>query len=365
MLESQKQRLKELYQRYERWMPVAFFVLGFLFDVLTITRIDQIDVIIQQVVYLILVIALITVDLIGKLRPVEPPALLRKVWPYREFLMTFALGTLLNSFTIFFFKSASGLTSFFFVVILVAALIASEFKKFGEYHTLFQVLLLSLSLISSFQCWVPMIFGFSGALPFLAAGFASALCVLLWYKYLKPRLEAKPELLKTHVVYPYAATHALFTLLYFLHVIPPVPLSVSYMGIYHQAEKRDGKYVLGYTRPWYRFWERGDETFYARPGDTVVAYVQVFSPSGFKDRLQVRWLWLDPRRGWQPQDAIPLTVTGGRDEGFRATTRKSNYQPGHWRVQVETTDEREVGRFGFRIVADESTDERVVRFDEK
>jgi hypothetical protein len=365
MFESQRARLKDLYARHSRWFPVAFFVLGFLFDVMMITRIDETAVIIQQILYLFVVGALITVEIFSKVRPIEPPRLLRKVWPYREFAMTFALGTLLNSFTIFFFKSASGMTSFFFVAILVAAITLSEFKKFGESQTLFQVVLLSLSLICSFQCWVPMLFGFSGAIPFLAAGFASALCVLLWYRFLKPRLAARPGLLKSHIVYPYSATLLVFSLLYFLHVLPPVPLSVSYMGIYHQAEKIGDEYRLGYTRPWYRFWERGDETFLARPGDTVVAYVQVFSPSGFRDQLQVRWSWLDPRRGWQSQDAIPLTVTGGREEGFRATTRKSNYQPGSWRVQVETPDSREVGRIGFRIIPDESTDERVVRFDEK
>lgn len=363
MLQAQKQRLRALYERYEHWFPVGFFVLGFLFDLLTITRIDQIDVIIQQVVYLVLVGVLITADLLAKVRPIEPWAFLRKVWPYREFAMTFALGTLLNSFTIFYFKSASGIASLLFIAILVIALTASEFKKFGESQTLFQVVLLSLSLISSFQIWVPMLLGYSGVTTFLLATLVSVGVVYAHYHYLRPRLAERPDLLRSHAIYPHAGVFGLFALLYFLRMIPPVPLSVSYLGIYHTVDKKDGQYVLGYTRPWWRFWERGDETFYARPGDAVNAYVQIFSPAGFRDKLQVRWLYQDPKRGWQSADAIPLAITGGRDEGFRAVTRKNNYQPGRWRVQVETLDEREVARYGFLIVPDESTDPREVKYD--
>ena len=160
------------------------------------------------------------------------------------------------------------------------------------------------------------------------------------------------------MIYPYAITQTVFTLLYFAHAIPPVPLSVSYMGIYHSLTKANGTYFLSYSRPEYKFWQHGDETFLARPGDTVIAFVQVFSPSGFKDQLNVRWSLYDEKRGWQAQDAIPLAVSGGREQGYRAITEKNNYQPGQWRVQVETRDEHEVGRLDFTIEKDESTAER-------
>ncbi len=358
MFETLRSRVKEIYQQYERWIPIAGFVLGFLFDATLLRRIDEPKVIVQQAIYLLLSCCLITVDLFEFVREIHPPLILNKIWKYREFLLHFMLGTLLNSYTIFYFKSASGLTSYIFIFILIASLTLSEFKRFGNSQHQVHMGLWSLCLISYLQALVPILFGAMGILPFLASCSSSIFIFWCYYRLIKPKLVSKPELLKTHVVYPFAAIQGIFALLYFANAIPPVPLSVSYMGIYHQAEKKDGQYLLSYQHSWFKFWQHGDETFEARPGDTVIAFIQVFSPSGFKDQLQIRWLLHDPKSGWQAQDAIPLTVSGGRDEGYRALIQKNNYQPGKWRVQVETKDNREVGRIGFTIVPDLDTGDR-------
>ena len=49
------------------------------------------------------------------------------------------------------------------------------------------------------------------------------------------------------------------------------------------------------------------------------------------------------------QDTIPIRITGGRAEGFRGYGFKSKYQPGEWKVQIETTDGREIGRIYFDL----------------
>jgi hypothetical protein len=39
-------------------------------------------------------------------------------------------------------------------------------------------------------------------------------------------------------------------------------------------------------------------------------------------------------------------------------TKKSNFQTGYWRLQIETMDNREVGRINFEVVPDTGVEER-------
>jgi len=133
-------------------------------------------------------------------------------------------------------------------------------------------------------------------------------------------------------------------------VIPPVPLSIPYIGVYHSVERTpEGDYRLGHERPWWRFWHHGDQWFRAQPGDRIYVFFRVFSPARFADRVQMRWYWEPGGRGWLLQDTIPIDIVGGRQEGFRGYGFKSNYQPGRWKVEVETMDSREIGRVYFTL----------------
>lgn len=352
------ERAHSLYKQYERFVPAAAFGFGFLFDVLTLQRIDELATLLQQAIYLLIAIALITVELIGQVRAVTPPRPLRKLWQYREFFLHFVLGSLLSSYVIFYFKSASALTSFIFIGLLAALLTINEFMRFGKSQIQVHMAMISMSLISYFASLIPILLGFIGFFPFLLSVATSVAVLTLLYRYLKPKLRGKDSLIRTEVLIPSIATHLIFIALYMAHVIPPVPLSVSYMGIYHGVEKKNGNYILTYTHPWWRFWENGDETFLARPGDQLIGFAQVYSPTRFKEKLQFRWSSLNARGNWEPQDAIPIEVSGGREEGFRIAIIKKNYHPGEWRMHIETRDNREVGRLGFTIISDESTTQR-------
>jgi hypothetical protein len=353
--------LQNAYQKHSRWLPIAFFLLGFAFDMLTLSRIDALSTLLQQAAYIGIAAFLVVLELIEGTRELAAPRLLARVWEYREAALHFVLGALLSGYTIFYFKSASALTSFVFIALLLGLLVANEFLRFGKARTQVHSALLALCLISFMASLSPILLGFIGTLPFLCALTASGLISYGLVRVTRPRIPSHPELLRKQMIRPIAATHLAFAALYFAHLIPPVPLSVRYMGIYHGVEKKDGAWYLSYTRPAWKLCHHGDQTFLARPGDVVHGYVQVFSPARFKDELKIRWLLWDEKRGWQSQDAIPFPVTGGREEGYRGVTKKSFYSPGLWRVQVETQDEQEIGRIGFRIQADTETEARELK----
>lgn len=345
---------RDFYRRHERWLPAAFFILGFIFDAVVLRRPDEGLVIAQQAVYLALSAGLIAIELSELARgPLAPPRWLKNVWEYREAALHFLMGTLLNAYTIFFFKSASALTSLALIAVLALVLVINEFKRFGRFQTQVHMGIWSLCLICFAVSLAPLVWGFIGAVPFVSANFAAFALMLVYRALVRRKVRERPEILGTHLLLPFAAVQIVFICLYALRVLPPVPLSASYMGIYHNVEKVPGGYRLTYTRPDEFFWQNGDQTFLYRPGDSIYCFVRIFAPAGFKDELRVRWLFDDPSRGWQAFDAIPLPILGGREEGYRGYTKKSNFQPGRWRVQVETPDGHEIGRITLRVIEED------------
>jgi hypothetical protein len=155
---------------------------------------------------------------------------------------------------------------------------------------------------------------------------------------------------------PLGCVLLIFLVFYLFRLIPPVPLSIPFIGVYHGVERTNAGYTLSHERPVWRVWQNGDQNFRAEPGDKVYVFFRLFSPSGFSDQVVMRWHLKDPKRGWTLQDSIPIKIVGGREEGFRGYGFKSNYQAGAWKVLVETGDGREIGRVYFDLeLAPEST----------
>lgn len=355
--------LKSTDRRYQSWMAVLFFILGFVFDALVLRRPDEILVIAQQAVYLLLSAVLIALEIREIASgPLEPPRFLAKVWRFREWALHFLMGTLLNAYTIFFFKSASAVTSFALIAALALVLVINEFKRFGRFQTQVHMAIWSVCLVCYAVNLAPLIWGFIGAVPFVSANFVAFALMLVCRAFVARLVKEAPMVLATHVLVPFALVQMIFICLYALRVLPPVPLSASYVGIYHNVEKVEGGYRLTYTRPEEFFWQNGDQTFLYRPGDSLYCFVRIFAPARFKDELQVRWLFDDPKRGWQASDAIPLPIQGGREEGYRGYTKKNNFQPGRWRVQVETIDGREVGRITLHVIEEDPLELRQEKY---
>jgi hypothetical protein len=353
-----RQRVKRFYDEHEVVCTVALFVAGFLFDTFAVGRIDKLHNIIHQASYLAMCALLTGWELREEYGRFAPYERFKTAWRYHTGATHFMLGTLLNIYTLFYFKSASLGTSFVFLILLAGLLAINELKPFQNSGTTLRMTLFSLCLVSYFTYLVPTIVGSIGVLPFLGTLTASTACVAGLALWLQRDLPDARTALKRHLLVPYACVALGFAALYFLKVIPPVPLSLSEIGVYHSVTREGDDFLLTRTRSKWRFWERGDQTFLARPDDKVYCYISVFSPTHFSERLQVRWMYKDPVDGWGEADTIPLAITGGRDGGWRGFTSKANWKPGHWRVRVETSDRRELGRVDLTVAPDDTTGDR-------
>jgi len=345
------------------WTPVGFFFAGFIFDVLVLHRPDTLLQVLHQALYLFLLTLLLAGAILEDHGLITVPARFARAWKYHAHLTQFLLGTLLNVYAFFYFKSASLLVSIGFMILVAALLVVNEFVRLPKHQITMKLVLYFLCLTSFWLYVIPMLIGFVGIASFMLAIVVSNGFIWILYKLVGRLTEKRtvaPEVKRALQKKMLGAGYGVlisFVIFYFLQVIPPVPLSLKYIGIFHSVTKAEGNYVLRYSRPKWKFWERGAQTFYSRPGDTISAFVRVFAPRGFKDQLYVRWLLRQPR-GWEKVDLIPIPISGGRGDGFRGYTVKSNYQPGEYRVQIETTDGREVGRISLEVIADPETTPR-------
>jgi hypothetical protein len=360
--------LQQKWEKYEKYAPASFFTSGFLFDVLTLDRIDSLFQIGQQFAFLALILVFLTYMLKDQMAPVIPPTniflrWLNPIWKYRVEAVHFLLGGLLSAYTLFFLKSASLLSSIVFLIIMTAILVGNEFSRVQTLSLGFKFGLLSFCYLIFLAYVVPIVTGFVGFGPFLiVVGLTAVTMFYIAHRYQKIGID--PTLVQRQVVRPTLIVLFSFVSLYALKVVPPIPLSAQYMGIFHRIERSpEGQYMAYYERPWWKFWQNGDQDFYARPGDKIHLFARVFSPVNFEDTIIAHWLLKTEKQGWITQDRIPFTIKGGRDQGFRGYTFKSNYQPGNWRVQLETDDGRELGRIYFTLETDDRTDDRVFRAD--
>ncbi len=347
------QRLKFHFDGNEREVAVVFFVGGFVFDILTLGRIDAWLTIGQQAAYLAAVTAVLMHMFAQQAAPpaeaAQLPRLRRWYYDYRSAALHFALGALLSLYAIFFFKSSSLLVSFGFLAFLVALLVANESRRFKALGLHVKFALLGLSFLSFAAIVVPILVGSIGLGVFLLSMLVGCLplaAAAWWVRRTAPGMFAQA---RRQILLPLACVLLGFLTFYLFRLIPPVPLSIPFIGVYHAVERTEEGYRLAHERPWWRFWHHGDQQFLAQPGDRVFVYFRVFSPARFADRVQMRWYWEPGGRGWLLQDTIPIDIVGGREEGFRGYGFKANYQPGRWKVQVETNDGREIGRVYFTL----------------
>ncbi len=341
------------FEKYRPYWPALFFILGFGFDVFTLDRVDSLVALVTQLGYLVLIWLILITSFFQQAQPDEKAkwGKVRSLYEkYKPEILHFFFGALLSAYTLFFFKSSSLVVSFLFMVIMAVLLVANEWSRFQSASLPFKFGLGSLCLICFSVFIVPIGAGSIGLLVFLGSLVFGMTPIAIFSYYILKKHPKLFELCRRQILVPSSLVASVFIIFYVLKLIPPVPLSVQFMGVYHDIKKSQSQYELYHERPWWRFWHVGDQYFIARPGDRIHIFFRIFSPTRFSDQVKMVWLHKDPERGWIQQDSIPIKIIGGRDEGFRGYGIKSNYLPGSWRVKVETMDGREVSRIHFELV---------------
>ena len=150
-----------------------------------------------------------------------------------------------------------------------------------------------------------------------------------------------------------------FNVLYFINWIPPVPMALKHVGVYHAVTRAtdDYQYSLTFEEPqgWDRYIRQTNKVFNWSPGDTAFCFASVFSSTAMNKKIFHLWEYDDPDDGWILIEKLGYDLFGGRDGGFRGYSFKTSVKPGDWRVEIVTEDDIKLGSVDFVVVRSDAS----------
>lgn len=342
--------LVSFWSRYERRISATGIAIGFVFDLIIADRPDSILNNTLLLFYLFAAGALIVIlNLRSVLRDREesmPQPL------FLLFILQICFGALASNLLVLYGRSGTLVGSALFVGLLAAMLIGNEFLKtrYSQlrfniavyYVLLFSYLILAIPtfILHSVSTWV-----------FLASGLLSLSLIsiflgVLYYAVFRGRHREKQLVEVASIVF---GIFLLFNGLYFLKVIPPVPLVLKDIGLYHSMVRADGGYTGTYEeRPWWKIWRSTDTTFHTN-GNTAYCFSSVFAPDDLKTPIYHRWDKKGADGAWVTISRVSFGINGGRAEGYRGFSQTGKLAPGQWRCSVETQNGALIGRISFEV----------------
>ncbi|MDC1175470.1 DUF2914 domain-containing protein [Bacteriovoracaceae bacterium] len=343
-----KQKLEILHQKYQQFYNIAFFILGFFFDIFTLGRIDDLSNLYILLLYIIVAkIFLIEIYLKKNIIP-YPKKITQYVLEYRTEAFHFCLGALLSAMTIFFFKSSSNMISHVLLGVIIFLLLINESSYLKSSSTRFKIILMLMAVNSFFVVFFPVLMASLNPFIFIGTQILFIIYSFLTFHFLR-KSDYEDSTLVKHWIKPSLIITLTMSAFYFTKSLPPVPLHLQKIGIYHQVKKEYPKYRLSYKRRPYFIWKDSSNPFYAKEGDILFVFTRVFAPKGFKQKIYLHWE-VEKGGDWMESDKIPLNLLGGREDGFRGYGLKKNFVPGNWRIYVKTESGLEIGKISFSIL---------------
>ncbi|TSC58121.1 MAG: hypothetical protein Greene041679_173 [Parcubacteria group bacterium Greene0416_79] len=351
MLKTLRQKIREKIAAQERPLSLLAFALGFMWDTLTLQRVDRLLDNLILASYLLLACAsllFIHAYRAGRL----PEGMGRRGIGFFQFLLPFMFGGLFSGFLIFYSRSGALFSNAPFLIMLAVLLAGNEFFHRRYHGFTFQLSIFFIALFSYSALIVPVLLRRMGDAVFLLSGVA-ALCLFALFLALLARVAPEAYMSgRRLLLLVIALIYFGFNFLYFNNMIPPIPLSLKEIGAYHGVVRTEqGEYLLLYERaPWYALGQRTSSVFNRARNEPVYVFSSVFAPTDLTTEIRHRWSYRDPhRQEWVPATVVRFPISGGRDKGFRGYSVKENLKAGKWRVDAETLRGQVIGRLDLEV----------------
>jgi hypothetical protein len=345
--EKIEQRARVLFVKYGNYIPTIAFLWGLFWDSLTLRRPDSLFENATVIGYLALAATTIIVLNLRRARTGRDPSLILLGF------MQFAFGNLTSALMVLFVKSGTFAGSAIFFIVFGALLVGNEFvrDRYSRMHVhiaVWYVLLLSYAIIA-----IPILIGkigddifmFSVSVSLAVVGLLLAVLYMIVTRDLLDRLY--------YIIGSVVAIAVLFTGMYFTGTIPPAPLMLKHIGIYHNVERTSsGDYYATFESPhWYEFFADTSRTYTHVSGAPIFCASSVFAPARIGAPIFHRWEHFDELKSdWISTTRIPFSIRGGREGGYRGYTQITAISVGKWRCSVETGRGALIGRIEFTVI---------------
>lgn len=358
LVKFRNSKLPKFLEKHKKYVPIFFFIGGFIFDTLTLGRIDRLyDLIVLNLHITSLTIVLYLYNLADD--GTWKNTFLGAYEKYFPLAIQFFFGGLSSAFVIYFSRSVSFSKTISFFLLLLILLIANEFlkKRISNKYLQFSVYFFVHFTFCTFM--IPVFIKEMNTSVFIISGLFSISFTVLFIIFIykssaSTRLELKPFKIIGIILTMFVS----FNLFYLFNMIPPVPLALDRGIVAHNVEKTDTGYTISYqAEEWYIFWRPHKQKLIVAPSENVYVFTSIFAPTDINKAIIHRWKWFNPNtEDWEIVDNIDYDITGGRNEGYRAYTYKSNLKNGLWEVQIITEkEELVIGVVDFELVIDSAT----------
>ncbi len=345
---------KQVYHIQEKYghiiMPIAL-IGGFIIDIFTLNQIDQTFDNAILIIHLLVTGTTIAL-LFSEGTPIGKKILSKKITYRLETLMVFSFGALFSGFVIFYTRSGSLLTSWPFVLTMLILMLGTEFRKKYFYRLRLQIVIFSMAILSWTIFFVPVVIKKIGPWIFILSSIIALMIIsgflfILW-KINKKRLVFHIKKIIIRIV----ALFVLFNILYFTNILPPIPLSLKYQAMYYEVERLYPGYNAQYEKTsWFNIFKKRSTSMYWREGEDIFAFTQVFAPTQLHTEIEHVWEYYDTdNRRWVHNNTITIPITGGRKDGYRGFSKKTNFIYGTWRVKTQTNNGQTLGIKRFKII---------------
>ncbi len=345
-----KTKIKQLQLKYSRFLVPGMLIAGLVVDFITFKTIEISIAFTILGVYLILAAGMIAyknlydADVISsKLKVLRH---LRLVSPL---IVQFTFGALLSATLIFYFFSGTVSVSWPFLIVIALLIMSNDVLRHHYLKPVVQISVFYFVLFTYATLVLPYLFSSIQAWIFLLAGLVSLILIYGFVRMLARQLEHISQI-KRHLRHSVLIIFLIMNSLYFLNIIPPIPLSLREVDVAHVLTRSNGSYVLQVEQEnWLERLVPG-QTIHLHQGHRLYAFSSIFAPDDLDTTIVHNWqYWDSDSWKWINSSELSFSISGGSETGYRGYSTTAKLHAGKWRVSVETERGQVLGRLGFKI----------------